>query len=59
MEKHEQFKRSRVVKVDSVKTWDFFKTQAINQGSPVSLVHFFQFLINPCNRILFMTSYIT
>ncbi|KAM7498814.1 hypothetical protein LguiA_023228 [Lonicera macranthoides] len=39
MEKHEQHKKSRVVKVDSVKTWDFFKTQAINQGSPV-VIHF-------------------
>ncbi|EXB50944.1 Thioredoxin-like protein CXXS1 [Morus notabilis] len=40
MEGHQELlKKSRVVKVDSKKSWDFLATQATNQGSPV-VVHF-------------------
>ncbi|KAJ9671979.1 hypothetical protein PVL29_025567 [Vitis rotundifolia] len=36
---HQQLKESRVVKVDSEESWDFFFSQATNQGCPV-VVHF-------------------
>ncbi|KAF8391463.1 hypothetical protein HHK36_023768 [Tetracentron sinense] len=36
---HEQFINSRVIKVDSEESWDFFVTQANTQGCPV-VVHF-------------------
>ncbi|KAH7546626.1 thioredoxin-like protein CXXS1 [Ziziphus jujuba] len=39
MEGHDQLRKSRVVKVDSKKSWDFFISQATNQGCPV-VVHF-------------------
>ncbi|KAL5976076.1 Thioredoxin-like protein cxxs1 [Asimina triloba] len=39
MEGQEQTLKSRVVKVDSEESWDFFINQANNQGCPVS-VHF-------------------
>lgn len=32
----EQQNKSRVVKVDSVESWDFYVSQATNQGCPVS-----------------------
>ncbi|KAJ9169008.1 hypothetical protein P3X46_020478 [Hevea brasiliensis] len=39
METQEQQAKSRVVKVDSVESWDFYVTQANNQGCPI-VVHF-------------------
>ncbi|KAJ0101470.1 hypothetical protein Patl1_04389 [Pistacia atlantica] len=39
MEENGQLKKSRVVKVDSKESWDFFISQATNQGCPV-LIHF-------------------
>lgn len=30
--------KARVIKVDSVETWDLYVTQATNQGCPVSLL---------------------
>ncbi|KAK9268549.1 hypothetical protein L1049_000303 [Liquidambar formosana] len=39
MEGHEQLMKSRVVKVDSEESWDFFIAQANNQGCPV-VIHF-------------------
>eukprot|EP00268_Persea_americana_P014388 TRINITY_DN16386_c0_g1_i2.p1 TRINITY_DN16386_c0_g1~~TRINITY_DN16386_c0_g1_i2.p1 ORF type:complete len:103 (+),score=21.66 TRINITY_DN16386_c0_g1_i2:87-395(+) len=35
----EQLTKSRVVKVDSEESWDFYRTQANGQGCPV-VVHF-------------------
>ncbi|KAL2496199.1 Thioredoxin-like protein CXXS1 [Forsythia ovata] len=35
----QQIMKSRVVKVDSEKTWDFFTSQAKKQGCPV-IIHF-------------------
>ncbi|GMJ14623.1 C-terminal cysteine residue is changed to a serine 1 [Hibiscus trionum] len=35
----EHHNKSRVVKVDSVQTWDFYFNQATNQGCPI-VVHF-------------------
>ncbi|XP_059437282.1 thioredoxin-like protein CXXS1 [Corylus avellana] len=35
----EQQNKSRVVKVDSVESWDFYVSQATNQGCPI-VVHF-------------------
>lgn len=43
MEGQEQQNKTRVVKVDSLESWDFYVTQATNQGTPVS------FLINFTN----------
>ena len=43
MEGLEQQNKTRVVKVDSLESWDFYVTQATNQGTPVS------FLINFTN----------
>ena len=43
MEGVEQQNKTRVVKVDSLESWDFYVTQATNQGTPVS------FLINFTN----------
>ena len=37
MDRKTQRVKSRVVKVESEDSWDFFITQANNQGSPVSL----------------------
>uniref|UniRef100_A0A5B6YRS0 Thioredoxin domain-containing protein n=1 Tax=Davidia involucrata TaxID=16924 RepID=A0A5B6YRS0_DAVIN len=39
MEGQEQQNKSRVVKVDSEETWDFYATQARNQGCPI-VAHF-------------------
>ncbi|KDP39042.1 hypothetical protein JCGZ_00799 [Jatropha curcas] len=39
MAQHKQVKKSRVVKVDSEESWNFFTTQAANKGCPV-MVHF-------------------
>ncbi|EOY12613.1 Thioredoxin [Theobroma cacao] len=39
MDKQTQVVKSRVVKVDSEESWDFYITQANNQGCPVT-VHF-------------------
>ncbi|KDP20821.1 hypothetical protein JCGZ_21292 [Jatropha curcas] len=39
MENQEQQTKSRVVKVDSVQSWEFYVTQANNQGCPI-VVHF-------------------
>ncbi|OMO64943.1 Thioredoxin [Corchorus olitorius] len=39
MEGQEQQNKSRVVKVDSVESWDFYVNQATNQGCPI-IVHF-------------------
>ncbi|KAK6229618.1 hypothetical protein QUC31_001902 [Theobroma cacao] len=39
MDKQTQVVKSRVVKVDSEESWDFYITQANNQGCPV-MVHF-------------------
>lgn len=39
MENQEQQTKSRVVKVDSAESWDFYVTQATNQGCPI-VVHF-------------------
>ncbi|XP_057960357.1 thioredoxin-like protein CXXS1 [Malania oleifera] len=39
MEGREQEHKSRVVKVDSKESWDFYMEQATNQGCPV-VVHF-------------------
>ncbi|GAV71261.1 Thioredoxin domain-containing protein [Cephalotus follicularis] len=39
MEGAEQHNKSRVVKVDSVDSWDFYVTQATTQGCPI-VVHF-------------------
>ncbi|RWR93483.1 thioredoxin-like protein CXXS1 [Cinnamomum micranthum f. kanehirae] len=39
MDGQEQLTKSRVVKVDSEESWDFYLTQANNQGCPV-VVHF-------------------
>ncbi|EEF43956.1 thioredoxin-like protein CXXS1 [Ricinus communis] len=39
MESQDQQPKSRVVKVDSVESWDFYVTQATNQGCPI-VVHF-------------------
>ncbi|XP_021894445.1 thioredoxin-like protein CXXS1 [Carica papaya] len=39
MEGQDQHIKTRVVKVDSVESWDFYLTQAKNQGCPI-LVHF-------------------
>ncbi|KAK9265395.1 hypothetical protein L1049_009743 [Liquidambar formosana] len=39
MEAPEQQTKSRVVKVDSVESWDFYVTQAANQGCPI-VAHF-------------------
>ncbi|KAG9454240.1 hypothetical protein H6P81_007144 [Aristolochia fimbriata] len=39
METQEQVVKSRVVKVDSEESWDFFIGQANNQGCPV-VIHF-------------------
>ncbi|OMO76684.1 Thioredoxin [Corchorus capsularis] len=39
MEGQEQQNKSRVVKVDSKESWDFYVTQATNQGCPI-IVHF-------------------
>lgn len=36
MQRNGQLKKSRVVKVDSKESWDFFITQATTQGCPVS-----------------------
>ena len=43
MEGVEQQNKTRVVKVDSLESWDFYVNQATNQGTPVS------FLINFTN----------
>jgi hypothetical protein len=40
----EQQNKSRVVKVDSVESWDFYVSQATNQGCPVSFPQTSQFL---------------
>ncbi|CAA3008953.1 thioredoxin CXXS1 [Olea europaea subsp. europaea] len=39
MAQHQQILKSRVVKIDSEETWDFFASQANKQGCPV-IVHF-------------------
>ncbi|XP_022724879.1 thioredoxin-like protein CXXS1 [Durio zibethinus] len=39
METQEQQNKSRVVKVDSVESWEFYVNQATNQGCPI-VVHF-------------------
>ncbi|KAK6264869.1 Thioredoxin domain - like 10 [Theobroma cacao] len=39
MEGQEQQSKSRVVKIDSVESWDFYVNQATNQGCPI-VVHF-------------------
>ncbi|XP_044473287.1 thioredoxin-like protein CXXS1 [Mangifera indica] len=39
MQRNGQLKKSRVVKVDSKESWDFFISQATTQGCPV-VVHF-------------------
>ncbi|XWS12777.1 hypothetical protein CRYUN_Cryun37aG0119300 [Craigia yunnanensis] len=39
MEAQEQQNKSRVVKVDSVESWEFYVNQATNQGCPI-VVHF-------------------
>ncbi|KAA3489061.1 thioredoxin-like protein CXXS1 [Gossypium australe] len=39
MEAPEQHNKSRVVKIDSVQSWDFYFNQATNQGCPI-VVHF-------------------
>ncbi|XWS18248.1 hypothetical protein CRYUN_Cryun32bG0027000 [Craigia yunnanensis] len=39
MEVQEQQNKSRVVKVDSVESWEFYVNQATNQGFPI-VVHF-------------------
>ncbi|XP_059661312.1 thioredoxin-like protein CXXS1 [Cornus florida] len=39
MEGHEQQNKSRVLKVNSEETWDFYVTQATNQGRPI-VAHF-------------------
>ncbi|KAB2082105.1 hypothetical protein ES319_A05G176000v1 [Gossypium barbadense] len=39
MEAPEQHNKSRVVKIDSVESWDFYFNQATNQGCPI-VVHF-------------------
>ncbi|KAJ4837152.1 Thioredoxin-like protein cxxs1 [Turnera subulata] len=39
MENQEQQTKSRVVKVDSPQSWDFYVTQATNQACPI-VVHF-------------------
>ncbi|KAL2476217.1 Transcription factor ILR3 [Abeliophyllum distichum] len=39
MAEHQQIMKSRVVKVDSEKTWDLFASQAKKQGCPV-IIHF-------------------
>ncbi|KAK9089608.1 hypothetical protein Scep_028690 [Stephania cephalantha] len=39
MEAQGQLQKSRVVKVDSEETWDFYVTRADNQGCPI-VVHF-------------------
>lgn len=44
MAEHEQVKKeSRVVKVDSEDSWDFFISQATIKGCPVSLLILFFF----------------
>ncbi|XP_021294405.1 thioredoxin-like protein CXXS1 [Herrania umbratica] len=39
MEGQEQQSKSRVVKIESVESWDFYVNQATNQGCPI-VVHF-------------------
>ncbi|KAK8642175.1 hypothetical protein V6N13_011532 [Hibiscus sabdariffa] len=39
MEAQEQHNKSRVVKIDSVESWDTYFSQASNQGCPIA-VHF-------------------
>ncbi|KAJ6738041.1 THIOREDOXIN [Salix koriyanagi] len=39
MESQEQQPKSRVIKVESVESWDFYSTQATNQACPI-VVHF-------------------
>ncbi|KAJ6706943.1 THIOREDOXIN [Salix viminalis] len=39
MESQEQQPKSRVIKVQSVESWDFYSTQATNQACPI-VVHF-------------------
>ncbi|XP_011003405.1 PREDICTED: thioredoxin-like protein CXXS1 [Populus euphratica] len=39
MESQEQQPKSRVIKVESVESWDFYITQATNQACPI-VVHF-------------------
>ncbi|KAK7832305.1 thioredoxin-like protein CXXS1 [Quercus suber] len=39
MEGLEQQNKTRVVKVDSLESWDFYVTQATNQGTPI-VIHF-------------------
>ncbi|KAJ8754608.1 hypothetical protein K2173_010699 [Erythroxylum novogranatense] len=36
---YEQVRKSRVVKIDSEETWDFFMTKATKEGCPV-IIHF-------------------
>jgi hypothetical protein len=43
MESQEQQPKSRVIKVESVESWDFYITQATNQACPVS---FFLYLLS-------------
>lgn len=40
MEGQDEQTKSRVVKVDSVESWDLFVSQANNQGCPVSFIQF-------------------
>lgn len=40
MKGQQQFKKSKVVKIDSLKSWERYITNATNQGCPVSLICF-------------------
>lgn len=40
----QQLKKSRVVRMNSEELWDFFITQAANQGCPVSLYFVFVYV---------------
>lgn len=58
MEGLEQQNKTRVVKVDSLESWDFYVTQATNQGTPVSfLINFtnFQTTIKPHKLFLLLS----
>ncbi|XVE87867.1 hypothetical protein DITRI_Ditri19aG0022800 [Diplodiscus trichospermus] len=68
MEAQEQQNKSRVVKVDSVESWEFYVNQATNQGCPivvhftaawcmpsVAMNHFFEELASAFPDVLFLT----
>lgn len=39
LQEEQQVTRPKVMKVDSVETWDSYVSQATNQGCPVSLLN--------------------